>query len=219
MSRPVAAVTVDRMDGSQSIGGIVLCGGRSSRMGRPKAWLPFGPELMLPRVVRILSGVVSPIVVVAAPGQDVPELPANVEIVRDEDEALGPLAGLAVGLAALAGRVQAAFASSCDVPLLEPAFVRSVIEALGEFDLAIPRDGKYHHPLAAVYRTQLEPAVRRLVAERQLRPVFLLEVARAREIDVALLRAADPSLRSLRNINTPSDYEAALRDAGFSANV
>jgi len=207
------------MDEPRNFGGIVLCGGRSSRMGRPKAWLPFGPELMLPRVVRILSGVVSPIVVVAAPGQDVPELPANVEIVRDEDEALGPLAGLAVGLAALAGRAQAAFASSCDVPLLEPAFVRGVIDALGDFDLAIPRDGKYHHPLAAVYRTQLEPAVRRLVAEGRLRPVFLLEVARAREIDVAQLRAADPLLCSLRNINTPSDYEAALRDAGFSSDA
>ena len=55
---------------SLSIGGIVLCGGESRRMGRPKAWLPFGDELMLQRVVRILGEVVNPIVVVAAPGQD-----------------------------------------------------------------------------------------------------------------------------------------------------
>jgi molybdopterin-guanine dinucleotide biosynthesis protein A len=206
------------MDEPQSIGGIVLCGGRSSRMGRPKAWLPFGPELMLQRVVRILSGVVSPIVVVAAIDQTVPELPAEVEVLRDEDDSLGPLAGLAVGLAALTGRARAAYASSCDVPLLEPAFVRFVVGALGDFDLAIPRDGQYHHPLAAVYRTHLEPAARRLVAEGRLRPVFLLEAARTCEIDVALLRSADPELRSLRNINTPSDYEAALRDAGFPSN-
>ena len=44
-----------------NVGGIVLCGGRSSRMGRPKAWLPFGDELMLPRVVRILREVVEPV--------------------------------------------------------------------------------------------------------------------------------------------------------------
>ncbi|MBI1832706.1 MAG: NTP transferase domain-containing protein, partial [Planctomycetes bacterium] len=50
--------------------GIVLCGGESKRMGRPKAWLPMGAELMLPRVVRLLRETVSPIVVVAAPGQD-----------------------------------------------------------------------------------------------------------------------------------------------------
>ena len=58
------------------VGGIVLCGGQSSRMGRPKALLPFGPEVMLERVVRILSAVARPIVVVAAPDQELPPLPA-----------------------------------------------------------------------------------------------------------------------------------------------
>ena len=48
------------------VGGVILCGGRSSRMGRPKALLPFGEETLLTRMVRILSGVVDPIVVVAA---------------------------------------------------------------------------------------------------------------------------------------------------------
>ena len=65
--------------------GIVLCGGQSSRMGRPKAWLPFGDEVMLTRVVRRLAEVVAPIVVVAAPGQEVPALPAEVEVVRDPE--------------------------------------------------------------------------------------------------------------------------------------
>src|SRR5438128_2198323 len=105
-------------------GGIVLCGGRSSRMGRPKAWLPFGAELMLPRVVRILSEVVSPIVVVAAPGQDVPPVPAEIEIVHDPEPGRGPLRGLSTGLAALGERADAAYPSSCDVPFLRPAFVR-----------------------------------------------------------------------------------------------
>jgi molybdopterin-guanine dinucleotide biosynthesis protein A len=200
----------------QGIGGIILCGGKSSRMGRPKAWLPFGTELLLQRVVRILSAVVSPVVVVAARGQDLPELPAGVEIARDEHEALGPLAGLAAGFAALGNRAEAAYASSCDVPLLQPAFVARMIESLEDYDLAIPRDGQYHHPLAAVYRTELETTVRELIAADRLRPFFLLERARAREIDVSELRAVDPELWSLRNINTPEEYEAALRDAGLS---
>jgi molybdopterin-guanine dinucleotide biosynthesis protein A len=111
-------------------GGIVLCGGRSSRMGRPKAWLPFGGEFMLQRVVRVLREAVDPVVVVAAPGQDVPPLPPEVEIVRDEVEGRGPLQGLAAGLAALAGKADAAYLSSCDAPFLTPAFVRRVISAL-----------------------------------------------------------------------------------------
>jgi molybdopterin-guanine dinucleotide biosynthesis protein A len=183
-------------------------------MGRPKAWLPFGPEVMLQRVVCVLSEVVSPIVVVAARGQEVPELPAGVEIARDEHEALGPLAGLAAGFAALGNRAEAAYASSCDVPLLKPEFVSHIVAALEDYDLAIPRDGQYHHPLAAAYRTDLETKVRELIAANRLRPFFLLERARAHEIDVSELRAIDPELWSLRNINTPQEYEAALRDAG-----
>ena len=55
------------MINTMTVGGIVLCGGQSKRMGRPKAWLPFAGELMLPRVVRLLRTSVEPVVVVAAP--------------------------------------------------------------------------------------------------------------------------------------------------------
>src|SRR6516165_10634403 len=116
------------------VGGIVLCGGQSSRMGRPKAWLPFGAELMLPRVVRLVSEAVTPVVVVAAPGQDMPPLPPTVEIVRDPEPGRGPLRGLATGLAALQGVAAVAYLSSCDVPFLRPAFVRRLIDLLGEHD-------------------------------------------------------------------------------------
>lgn len=185
-------------------------------MGRPKHLLPFGPETMLQRVVRILGEVVSPIAVVAAPNQELPTLPDHVLIARDEREDLGPLAGLAVGLSALRAEAEAAYASSCDAPLLQPAFVRRMIESLGESDLAIPRDGKYHHPLAAVYRTAIEGDVRHLVDAGRLRPIFLLEQCRARIVDVDDLREVDPELQSLRNTNTPTEYEAVLREAGLS---
>src|SRR3989442_10156398 len=105
-----------------TVGGIVLCGGESKRMGRPKAWLPIAGELMLPRVVRLLGEAVSPIVVVAAPEQDLPPLPDDVQIVRDEEKGRGPLQGLAAGLAALPSQIDAAVASSFDVPVLPPAF-------------------------------------------------------------------------------------------------
>lgn len=205
-----------RVPSNTSIAGIVLCGGRSSRMGQPKLSLPFGPELMLHRVVRILSEVVSPIVVVAAPRQELPELPPDVLIARDEQEHLGPLAGLAAGLAALPQDMDAAYVSSCDVPLLRPEFVRRMIESLGEHDIAIPRDGQYHHPLAAVYRTHLKNDVQELLRANRMRPVFLLERCRVNEVDVEALRAVDPELDSLRNLNQPEDYAAALRDAGFA---
>lgn len=194
----------------------MLCGGKSSRMGRPKAWLPFGSELLLQRVVRIMAQVVSPIVVVAARGQELPPLEPAVQVTRDEYEALGPLAGLATGLAALAGRAGAAFACPCDSALLRPEFIAEMISRLDGYDLVVPRDGQFHHPLAAVYRLSLEPKIRALIAANRLRPVFLLEQSHHCEVDVETLRSVDPGLQSLRNLNTPADYEAALREAGLS---
>jgi molybdopterin-guanine dinucleotide biosynthesis protein A len=194
------------------VGGIVLCGGQSSRMGRPKAWLPFGSELMLPRVVRLLSQVVSPVVVVAAPDQDVPPLPEEVAVVRDEERGRGPLQGLLAGLKALAGRADAAYLSSCDVPFLRPAFVRRLIDLLGEHAVCVPHVGEFHHPLAAVYRLEVAEAVERLLAENRMRPVFLFDAVPTRVVQAEELADVDPTFQSLRNLNTPADYEAAARE-------
>lgn len=194
----------------------MLCGGRSSRMGQPKLTLPFGDEPMLVRVVRILRTTVSPIVVVAAPGQEVPPLPSDVRILRDEQEHLGPLAGMSVGLQALAGEVEAAFVSSCDVPLLRPEFVAEMIRRLSGHELSVPKEGDFYHPLAAVYRTSLAERTRQLVAAQRLRPLFLIQASDSVEVSVDELRAVDPQLQSLRNLNRPEDYEEALRLAGLA---
>lgn len=200
------------------VGGVVLCGGQSSRMGRPKAWLPFGPELMLPRVVRLLGEVVSPLVVVAAPDQVVPPLPSGIDILRDPERGRGPLQGLAAGLEALRGRAEAAYLSSCDVPFLQPAFVRRIIELLGEHWICVPEVGGYRHPLAAVYRVDVAATAAKLLAEDRLRPVFLFEEVPTRLVGPEELAGADPTFQTLRNLNTPADYEAALRDSFPAAN-
>src|SRR5262245_60687145 len=194
--------------------GVVLCGGQSSRMGRPKAWLPFAGEPMLARVVGRLRHVVAPLVVVAAPGQDVPSLPSEVEIVRDPEGGRGPLQGLAAGLAALAGRADAAYLSSCDVPFLVPAFVARLAELLGDHAACVPRVGGYLQPLAAVYRVEVAAVAERLLAEGRARPAFLFEGVPTRIVLPEELADVDPTFQSVRNLNTPEEYEAALRDAG-----
>ena len=195
------------------VGGVVVCGGQSKRMGRPKAWLPFAGEIMLPRVLRLLGEVVSPLVVVAAPWQDLPPLPPDVDVARDEEKGRGPLQGMAAGLKALRGRADAAYASSCDVPFLKTAFVRRMIELLGDKQICVPFVGGYHHPLAAVYRLEAADAVERLLAEDRLRPVFLFDLVPTRVVHANELADVDPTCQTLRNLNTPEDYEAAVREA------
>lgn len=194
--------------------GIVLCGGRSTRMGMSKAHLPFGAETMLQRVVRLLGGVASPIVAVAAPEQDLPELPASIAITRDEREGRGPLEGLRAGLKALPDDVESAYVTSCDVPLLVPGFVKRMFELLGQNDVAVVEIDGFPHPLSAVYRRRTLPRIEALLAQDRLRPAFLFDAVATRRVKPEELMNVDPDLSTLRNLNTREDYLAALRSLG-----
>jgi len=202
-----------------TVGGIVLCGGQSTRMGSPKALLPFGSETMLQRVVRLLGAIVSPIVVVAAAGQDLPALPSTVIVTRDEREARGPLEGLRAGLKALPETVDAAYITSCDVPLLVPAFVRRMIDLLGDDDVSVMEIDGFAHPLSAVYRRRALPEVEALLAADRLRPVFLFEAVRTRRVQTSEMTSVDPQLLTLRNLNTPQDYEDALATSRAAGDI
>lgn len=196
---------------------IVLCGGQSSRMGSPKAWLEFDGEPLLARVVRRLSEAADPIVVVAAPGQEIPSLPASVLVVRDPVSGRGPLQGIAAGLDALRGRATMAFVSSTDVPFIHPELVRRLRALRGDsFDIAVPRAKGHYHPLSAIYGVEARPEIEALLAAERLRPFYLFERMRTIFADEALLlegealKAVDPELLSLENVNTPGEYAAAL---------
>jgi len=193
----------------------VLCGGKSTRMGVPKATLPFGPETMLQRVVRLLGTVVSPIVVVAAREQVLPELPDDIVVTHDERDQRGPLEGLRAGLKALPSSVQFAYSTSCDVPLLVPEFVDRMVELLGDHDIAVMEIDGFPHPLSAVYRRDTLPHVESLLENDKLRPVFLFDAVRTRRVRPEEMISVDPELRTLRNLNTPEDYLAALKEAGY----
>lgn len=184
-------------------------------MGLDKASLPFGSETMLARVVRLLSSVVQPIVVVTADGQSLPDLPDDLLLASDKHPDRGPLEALYAGLQEIEADVDAVYATSCDVPLLVPAVVSYLVEQLGEHDIAVPHDQRYHHPLSAVYRTSVIPHIEALLAADRLRPFFLFDTASTREVPVDELRGLDPSLDTLANLNRPEDYLAALDRAGF----
>ncbi|HTE19166.1 MAG TPA: molybdenum cofactor guanylyltransferase, partial [Armatimonadota bacterium] len=96
---------------------VFLAGGKSSRMGAPKAWLLFEGRPLLAHLVERMLAVCPEVVVVAAPGQELPETAARV--VRDESPGEGPVAGLVVGLREVTRPL--AFVTSCDVPFLDPA--------------------------------------------------------------------------------------------------
>lgn len=170
---------------------------------------------MLQRVVRLLSSAVQPVVVVAATGQQLPRLSQPVIVAHDKRDQRGPLEGVSAGLAAISPYAEAAFVTSCDVPLIEPALVRRMIDLLEDYEIAVPLEGEFPHPLAAVYRVNVLDRIDSLLQSNRLRPAFLFDLAKTRRVPVDQLRDVDPQLDTLRNLNHPNDYFAALAAAGL----
>jgi molybdenum cofactor guanylyltransferase len=201
------------------VAGLVLAGGRSTRMGRSKATLDWHGSTLARRAVGIVARVVDgPVIVVRAPGQALPPLPAGVERADDAREGRGPLQAIAAGLTALGDRADAVFVCGVDAPLLHPALVAAVIGALAAddaLDVALPVAHGFPHPLAAAYRTTVAPHVEDLLAQDVLGTRPLLQRCRVRRLDETALLADpavaehDPQLDSLLNLNEPAEYAAA----------
>lgn len=185
---------------------VVLAGGASRRMGRDKATVvidaPSGPTTMVEHIVATVSPRCSPVFVIAAPGQRLPELSA--EVLRDEVRGVGPLLATGRGLraAAEAGH-QWAFVCAVDLPYLTIDLVDQLAGPAARLgvDVVLPWDGRDHY-LAGVYRTSLADRIAGLVAagERSMRA--LVDV-------VDTQRIVMPEQRALTNANSPAELPSA----------
>lgn len=193
---------------------MVVCGGRSRRMGTSKVWLRCGSEYLLQRMVRIVAGVVDPVVVAARRDQELPDLPREVEVVYDAVENGGPLAGLAVAFEALRDRCEAAFVTSCDHPLLKTRFVERLIDLLQDHSGVVPEHEGSVHSLTAVYRLDTLSVLTAQLEAGNLRVSDFVQRSGAHVIPATDLQDIDPALDSLRNVNDPDAFDRILRELG-----
>jgi len=185
---------------------IILAGGKSSRMGRPKALLPFDGEPLIARTVRTLRQLFADIVVVAAPGQELP--PLSVTLARDEVAYRGPVGGIYYGLQA--ARSEVCFVTSCDAPFLNLALITHLVSQIADCDVVVPYWQDRLQPLHAVYRRSVAPLLRAQLEHGELRPISLYQKVRTREVGAEELCRFDPEGLSFRNLNSPEDYRSAL---------
>ena len=118
------------------------------------------------------------VVVVRAPGQELPGLPAGVRAAEDAREGRGPLEGLRAGLRALEPEVEAAYVAAVDLPFLTPGRWAGLGALVEGAQAAVPRAGGRAHPFAAAYRPAVLPVVDALLAEGRARMGDLLSASR-----------------------------------------
>jgi molybdopterin-guanine dinucleotide biosynthesis protein A len=182
---------------------IVLCGGRSTRMGRDKGALRIGGETMLERVTRIAATIADQVIVVGRRDQ-------AATTVHDAIEDQGPLAGIAAGLAASTTDLNIVIA--CDMPLIKPAVLASLVASIGDDDdvcVAVV-DG---HPsvLCGVYRSRAAKTAQDLFDSGERRVTRLLDLVRTKRVDAAVFRDIDPHLDTFASVDTPEAYQKLTR--------
>ena len=185
---------------------IILAGGKSSRMGRAKALLEFDGEPLIAHLARGLKNLFDEIVIVAAPGQELPPLEAT--LVRDEVAYQGPVGGISYGLRAASG--EACFVTSCDVAFLNAPLISYLVAQISNHDVVVPYWEERFQPLHAVYRRSVLPLLEVQLERGELRPVYLFDKVRTLKISADEIRRLDPDGLSFFNMNTPADYEAAV---------
>lgn len=198
-------------NGHSALAALILCGGKSSRMGRDKAAIELAGRPLLARVVAALAPLARDVIVVAAPDQALPAL-AGVTVVRDDAPHHGPLAGLARGARALAPDIGACFVCATDHPALHPSVIRALLRRCEGREAALfVRDGQRALLCGAYARSAVERAapcldggarsVKAWVATLDVREVTAEELL----ADPAV-RQGDPRLASFDDV----DDEAAL---------
>ncbi|WP_421877273.1 molybdenum cofactor guanylyltransferase [Mycolicibacterium wolinskyi] len=167
-------------------------------MGRDKATLPFDGSTLVERVVAAVSVRCSPVFVIAAPGQPLPQLTA--QVLRDEVRGVGPLVATGRGLraAAEAGR-DMAFVCAVDMPFLSADLIDELVGPAMRLpaDIVLPWDGRDHY-LAGIYRTRLTDRISALVDAGQRSMRALAESVDTQRIVMAPQRA-------LTNVNSEAD--------------
>ncbi len=196
---------------NENYGAIILAGGQSSRMGMDKATLEISGKSIVERLLNKLSPIVDEVVVIRAPGQDMPHFPEGfknrIKEGWDSVKGQGPLQGIVDALPHLKPEIDKVFLLTCDLPYITTEWLQNLKDIMTEeFDIVCTEENDIINPLLAIYRRPvLEPASK-LLSQGERRPISLWEGWR-----MARLSAPKETPWVCRDVNTPEEFRAAKK--------
>jgi molybdopterin-guanine dinucleotide biosynthesis protein A len=187
--------------------GVILAGGKSRRMGRDKAFLPFGQGFLIERVIEVIQQVTADVVLITNSPEQYQRfgLPMFTDVIPDA----GSLGGIYTGL--VSSKTPYSLCLACDMPFVKPAFLHFVCDKALEADVVIPRNAEDFQPLCAVYSQACCASIRQRIEAGRLKITGFFDQVRVRVIDGELLARYDPHDVMFFNANTPEEYAKAQR--------
>ena len=185
--------------------GVVLVGGMSRRYGRNKALEAFQGERLIDRQVRTVKSLFPEMMVVT----NEPEhyLHLDVTIVRDVIPRQGPLGGIYTGLLFAQGK--SVFVAACDMPFIQPAIVKRMVQLAGDYDIVVPEKAAGLEPLHAIYSSRCLPHIRKMLDSQERQVIRFFPKVKVYRLSSEEIGRLDPEGLSFCNINTPDDMERA----------
>lgn len=202
----------------QDAAGVILAGGRSTRMGTNKAVLTVGGVRIIDRVLETLGALFPEILMIA--NDPVPYRERGLRIEPDVLPEHGSLGGIYSGL--VHARAPRAFCCACDMPFLDPVLVRFLLAESAGYDVTLPESPEGPQPMHAIYAKSCLPAIERVLAAGRFKITGFFDAVRVRTIPWDVVRTFDAAGDCFFNVNTPgelADAEArwARRRAGGPA--
>ena len=190
---------------------IVLAGGKGLRLGRDKVAVTFGNRSLLQWVISCLTFLNSDIIIVTAEKEpltqniDYPKL----RTVSDIYPGRGPLGGIYTGLVASDSFCNLVVA--CDMPFLNQALLRYMMQGSANFDVVVPRLGDKFEALHAVYSKGCLAPIEYLLKQDNLKIIELFKLVKVRYVETEEIDRFDPNHLSFFNINTEADLKTAIK--------
>lgn len=189
----------------KDITGIILAGGKNSRMGVNKAFLEIDGIRLIEKTLNTYRQIFTEIIIVTNDPLAYIEF-ADAAIVTDIYKGKGPLGGIYTGL--FYANNSHAFVSACDMPFLNKDFILYLIEQTGKYDIVVPKLSEGFQALHAIYSRNCLFAIKRMIDADELKITGFYKEARLLSITEEKIKPFEKDGRFFLNINTPEDLEA-----------
>lgn len=196
---------------------LILCGGKSTRMGRPKAFLPYRGTLMINHIINLIRQLFTEVILVT----NEPELFDGfaIDIVKDILPHRGPLGGILSGL--LIANNDHSFVTACDMPFISREVIEGMVKEHEGNDVLVLKHDQGIEPLIGIYSKKCIKALEEslFVGQTNLNNFVSTLNAEIFFYPVSPTANGTKSLPPYFNIDTPQDYAAAITHSMYGSEL
>jgi len=190
--------------------GIIMAGGKSTRMGKNKALLKIGGQTVIERIANELRKAVSELILVTKTPEDYQFL--GLPMIEDQWKGMGPLAGIHAGLEA--SKTEKNLVVACDMPFVSSEIGGYLLQFLDHYQGAVPMISGQLHPLFAAYRKDALPEISKALEKQELKIRLFFDRIQLKYVtEEDLKKLGLPLENHFFNMNDPKEFSLAVKMA------